>query len=226
MHFSSTLTITTIFLSILPSILGAPLPTPQGFTIGKPCFGSAATGCTLKQGHKREIEELITRAPEPIAEPQGFTIGKPCFGSAATGCTLKQGHKREEEIVARTPEPIAEPAPEPQGFTIGTPCFGSAKTGCTLKKGHKREEEIVAREPEPVAEPEIELETREPAPIAEPQGFTIGKPCFGSAATGCTLKQGHKREEKLLLAHLNLLPNPKASPSASLASARSLLDAP
>ena len=147
MHFSTSFAITTTFLSILPSILGAPLPAPQGFTIGTPCFGSSKTGCTLKKGHKRE--QIIAREPEPVAEPeieletrepkpQGFTIGTPCFGSSKTGCTLKKGHKREEDITARAPEPIAEP--EPQGFTIGTPCFGSAKTGCTLKKGHKREE--------------------------------------------------------------------------------------
>jgi hypothetical protein len=159
MHIS-TITITAAFLSLLLPILGAPLPAPGRITNGTPCFGSTATSCTLKHGHKRsklgredltgprsdavaepeaEVEvELVAREPEPVAKPQSFVIGKPCFGSVATGCTLKQGHKREEELLARepAPEPIAEPTSDPQAFVIGKPCFGSVATGCTLKQGH------------------------------------------------------------------------------------------
>jgi hypothetical protein len=102
------------------------------------------------------------------------------------------GQKREtEELLARDPEPVAEP----QTGISGDPCFGSAATGCTLKHGRKREEDIVTRDPEPVAEPDAELVAREPGPAAKPQSVVIGEPCFGSTATGCTLKQGHKREE-------------------------------
>jgi hypothetical protein len=81
MFFTTKVIITAFFITYIPLILGAPVPDP---IVGGVCFGSTATGCTLKQDHTREVG-MIARKADPI-------VGGVCFGSSATGCKLTRGH--------------------------------------------------------------------------------------------------------------------------------------